>query len=399
MMDCSRALELMSLFIDGELNGKIESNLKQHINTCNSCKREYDIQKSIREILINMPPVELPADFNTRLHQKLTELESTLSVKQKFWQRSRGLFKAAVLAASFILVIAFAINMSNGISSHKIIENSGNTVKTTTQQSQYALNANTSNNTIKAEKSQEPKTDAIKTAGGSSYRGLSPNYERKITKDATIAIETDNVDSCYDKILKMIGESNGYIESSSEATSNDSTRMVNLVLKIPEDKFENSITYIKSLGNVTALRIGSNDVTEQYYDVQARIKNFEIQEQKLQEILNKANTVSEILQVESEINRVRTEIDSLKGQLKMWDSLTSLSTINLSIKELRVSKDSISFISMSGIRNDIVKAAVTSINFLILLLRKSIILFIMVIPYLIIISIGYKVYIYFKKRG
>lgn len=398
-MDCSRALKLMSLYIDGELNGKIENDLRQHLSTCDSCRREYDMQNSIREILIKMPPIELPADFNESLHQKLYKLERTLSVKRKFLQSGRGLFRVAAFVTSFILVLVFAINMFNGISSHKIIENSGNAVKTAEKQSKYALDANTSNNTIKAEKSQGTKSDAIMTTGGSSYRGLPPNYERKITKDATITIETDNVNSCYDKILKMIDENKGFIESSSEATSNDSTRMVNLVLKIPEDKFEGSIAYIKGLGNVTALRIGSNDITEQYYDVQARIKNLEIQEKKLQDIMNKANTVSEILQVESEINRVRTKIDSLKGQIKMWDSLTSLSTINLSIKELRVSNDGISFVSMSGIWNDIVKAIVTSINFLILLLRRSIVLFIMLLPYLLLIYIGYKVYIYIKKRG
>jgi hypothetical protein len=105
-----------------------------------------------------------------------------------------------------------------------------------------------------------------------------------------------------------------------------------------------------------------------------------------------------MLEVESEINRIRSEIESMEGQLKLWENLTSLATINLSIKEIPKDEKPLAIVSFKGIGKGIKEAFINNMNFLIFFMKKLIIILVIILPYSVLALIGYKVYIYFKKR-
>ncbi|EIW00850.1 DUF4349 domain-containing protein [Thermoanaerobacter siderophilus] len=381
MMDCKKALQLIPRYIDGELDVAQKEELEKHIESCESCRKEYQLEKNIIESLKNMPPLELPEDFNKKIHEKLVYQKNILEKKK---ERLKKTLTVAVIAASFILMTVFVVNIFKFDKSSRIESSAPSNNIKMTQSADLSK--------------KEGINNEVNMFSITGQRGLPAGTSRKITKNATISLEVEDVNVCYDKVFKLVKEAEGFIESSDETVFTDNTKRINLVLKVREDKFESVISQIKEFGKVTALRIDSKDVTEQYYDLKARLKNLEIEEQKLQDIMNKASTVKEMLEVESEINRIRSDIESMKEQLKVWENLTRLGTINLLIREVSKVEKPTTLVSFKGIGRDIKQAFINNVNFLIFFIKKLIIILVIVLPYGALAFIGYKVYIYFKKR-
>lgn len=381
MMDCKKALQLIHRYIDGELDTAQKEELEKHIESCESCRKEYQLEKNIIESLKNMPPLELPEDFNKKIHEKLVYQKNILEKKK---ERLKKTLTVAVIAASFILMTVFVVNIFKFDKSSRIESSAPSNNIKMTQSADLSK--------------KEGINNEVNMFSITGQRGLPAGTSRKITKNATVSLEVEDVNVCYDKVFKLVKEAEGFIESSDETVFTDDTKRINLVLKVREDKFESVISQIKEFGKVTALRIDSKDVTEQYYDLKARLKNLEIEEQKLQDIMNKAPTVKEMLEVESEMNRIRSEIESMKEQLKVWENLTSLGTINLSIKEVSKVEKSPTLGSFKGIGREVKQAFVNNVNFLIFFIKKLIIILVIILPYIVLALIGYKVYIYIKKR-
>lgn len=162
--------------------------------------------------------------------------------------------------------------------------------------------------------------------------------ERKLIKEGSISFETDSVDKTKKYIESKVKFFEGYI---SKEYSYDYTEQKQYVLevRIPSQKLDDFITslsgVIVSLDNKD---IQVKDVTEEYVDVEARIKSKKEVMQRYTEILKQAKSISEMLDIEREIGTLQADIESLEGRLKYLQNQTSLSTLNLTFYEHR-SKD------------------------------------------------------------
>jgi hypothetical protein len=159
---------------------------------------------------------------------------------------------------------------------------------------------------------------------------------RKIIKDGEIAIEVERLDSSYEEIFKLTRELEGE-EFSKNYYSRETNSMV-LVIKIPPqnlEKFEEALRILVGKGKVKRSEIKSQDITNQYYDVRARLDSFKVSRDQLQKIMEKAETVEEILSVHRELYAMQAEIEALEGQIKLWDRLVGMATITLAIEEMR----------------------------------------------------------------
>ncbi len=388
-MQCSKVKKLINLYIDEELSKGQMEEISDHIDLCTGCKNDYYELMSVKKFLQNMPPIELPNNFNDMLHAKLLEEKKNLESGQSYKKPIKIKFRiaAAVIASLFILSLGFKL-FENKINNVGVTETALSTKSAVNYSSKTSISSGKAASDLKKDVSQANAFDL--------NRGLDLDYERKITKDATISIETDSADECYNKILNISKQYNGYIESSSESSTRDNKKTINVVLKIPSDDFEDVIANIKSLGDVKTIRTISNDITEQYYDLESRIKNLEIQEEKLQELLKKASNISDILQVEDKLNEVMTQIDSYKNQIKIWDNMTSMSTINLTFVQV-VPQTKFGDIFGKSILNDILNSVLKSLKIFFEFLKYVFIISIYLLPFSILaylIYIGYKL---FKK--
>jgi type III secretory pathway component EscV len=158
---------------------------------------------------------------------------------------------------------------------------------------------------------------------------LAEKIEKKIIKTADITLEVRNLRDSRQAIEKTISKYKAYIseEKESNSSSNIST---SLIIRIASEKFDSLVNDISTIAkNVDSKNISLSDVTEEFIDIQARLKNKKEVEKQYQEILKKARTIDEILQVNEHLRRVREEIESQEGRLKYLENKVSLSTINL----------------------------------------------------------------------
>lgn len=153
--------------------------------------------------------------------------------------------------------------------------------------------------------------------------------EQKIIKNANLRFETDDLLETAQTIGRAIKKYHAQTQSDSEGkTDYELTR--NMVVRIPAQNFETFMADIsKGVKYFDTKEISSEDVTEQYFDTEARIKAKKVLEQRYLELIGKAKKVSEVLEIEKELSAIREEIEAKEGQLRFMKSRIALSTINI----------------------------------------------------------------------
>lgn len=153
---------------------------------------------------------------------------------------------------------------------------------------------------------------------------------QKLIKTGNLSFEVNDISSTQKRLHDLAKKYNGYI--SNETSNNYGHRINNeLILRFPNKHFENLIADISTgVEHFDQKNIRVQDVTEEFLDVSSRIENKKKLEERFSEILKKATTVAEILEIEKEINTLRTEIERLEGRLKYLKNQVSLSTLTIS---------------------------------------------------------------------
>ncbi|RZN43469.1 MAG: DUF4349 domain-containing protein [Methanophagales archaeon ANME-1-THS] len=159
------------------------------------------------------------------------------------------------------------------------------------------------------------------------------NTERKIIQRASVRIEVKDFQARSDALFEIVERSNGFVSDSYSYVTATGHRRGEITIRVPKDKFLSAIHELEQLGTVQSKQISGEDVTEEYIDLQARLNNSERQEKRLLEILEKADEVKDILEVERELERVRGEIERLTGRITYLENRVELATISVSLYE------------------------------------------------------------------
>ena len=136
----------------------------------------------------------------------------------------------------------------------------------------------------------------------------------------------------HNRIRSLAEGSNGYVAGTSRSKIGNQA-IAEITIRIPQNRFHSAINEIENYGNVLDERTNSEDVTEQYIDLKARLKNLEKLEESLTDLLNRTATVEEVIKVEQELARIRGEIDSLQGQVNYLERNVTMSMIQVSLRE------------------------------------------------------------------
>lgn len=164
----------------------------------------------------------------------------------------------------------------------------------------------------------------------------------KIIYSADATVETTAFDETLAKIDELIGQYGGWVESSSISGANyynlthghTGSRTASYTLRIPSEAFDEVMGGLSALGNVPYSHVYTENVTAQYYDTQARLDSYKTQEQSLLKLMEKAESVEDIITIESKLAEVRYSIESLQSSLNNWDRRVSYSTVYLSVEEV-----------------------------------------------------------------
>ncbi len=160
-----------------------------------------------------------------------------------------------------------------------------------------------------------------------------PIYERKLTKNGSIQFQTSDLNKTKQFIIHAVNTLNGYIAN--DNLSESDKRVANTITaRIPAEKTDSLIRLIESnASKIDFKNIDVEDVTEQFIDLESRIKTKKEVETRYRELLAKANTVEEILKIEEQIGNIRTEIESAEGRLRYLSNQVRYSTLTVTFYE------------------------------------------------------------------
>ena len=157
-----------------------------------------------------------------------------------------------------------------------------------------------------------------------------PAAERKIIFIASLSIEVEEVEAAVDRARAVAESLGGFVEHLSSSGGSETPR-ADLTIRIPQTGFSDALEHIESLGEVQFRNLGSEDVTEQFIDLGARLKSSMAEEKSLLALLERSNSVTEILTVERELTRVRADIERAQGRLNFLERRVDLATIQVSL--------------------------------------------------------------------
>jgi len=155
--------------------------------------------------------------------------------------------------------------------------------------------------------------------------------KRIVTQRANISVDVENINQAKDALLILIEKHGGHI-----VTANLYEKRYNASAKVPSTKLMETLNEIATLGEKTAQSISQNDVTTQFVDNEARLKNLLLFRDKMKALLNRTSNIEEIVKIERELRRVQTEIDSIEGRQKYLKDAIALTPIGINFKEKRV---------------------------------------------------------------
>ncbi len=180
------------------------------------------------------------------------------------------------------------------------------------------------------------------TGGFGSIEGSAQDSvvsDRKIIKNVRESIQTDRYDDFMKELKENIAELGGYISSqthSGESYYNtDRLRSSSLEIRIPADRLADFTSKIENLAVVVSYNEYMNDVTGSYVDVESRIAVLAAEEAALLEMLEKAVSVADTLEIRSRLNAVQSDLASYRAQKAAYDSLVAYSTVSMNVSEVR----------------------------------------------------------------
>lgn len=177
--------------------------------------------------------------------------------------------------------------------------------------------------------SSENLDEVVVTGSAIKSKSASFKTEKKLIKNGNISFETEDLEKTKANITALINKYGGYISSDSQNFYGN-TKSINLSVRIPAQNFDSILSGIsKNVTNFDNKDIRISDVTEQFLDLETRLKNKKELEKKYLDILKKAKSVKDILDVERELGKLREGIESAEGRLKYLQNQVSFSTLNI----------------------------------------------------------------------
>src|SRR6266853_435280 len=157
---------------------------------------------------------------------------------------------------------------------------------------------------------------------------------RKLIRNATVELEIVSFDDALQKITAIANDERGYVATTSSQKQANGKLRGEVVVKVLPENLDRFLQKIRKLGELKNQTLGTEDVTKAYFDTDARLKNARVMEQRLIDMLKtKTGKVSDLLQVEKELGRVREDIEKMQGELKYWDSQVQFATVTISLAE------------------------------------------------------------------
>ncbi len=421
-MNCEQVRDSISSYIDNELTKEEKIKFEAHIKECKDCYEEY---RSIFEVvgkLSNVREKPMPEGFRSELKGKLENVARDQKNQHKPNIRKPKFNRWTSIAAILLvgIVITAILNGPYSPFGKHTMDFSG---AATEESGEPEFGMSTAGdgvagraNDMAAGRDHDMAYDIDEQLEAESKESSSdsregdlehlPNMQERIIYSARLVIQVDNLDRVFQDIIDYTKDAGGFIQNSYTRSpqnvysdTGSSLREGYLYLRIPSEKFDDAIKSIGEMGNVIENQRNGENITTQYRDIETELSNLEVQEERILEIMKKADQVEDILNIERELNRIRTEINQRKNILKNWDQLVDYSSIEVSLREEKFSTSGIQGSPFKDLGGKIQKGFIQSINLIVAGIAKGMIFIARAIPFIILLILLYMIYRrWFRER-
>ena len=177
-------------------------------------------------------------------------------------------------------------------------------------------------------------------AGNTGSTGSAGVQNQKLIRTMTLDTETEDLDALLASLSQKISALGGYVENKNvrngSASATKRYRYANLTIRVPVDQLDAFVEHVSGASNVVHYSENAKDITLSYVATQSRIIALETEQTRLLELLAQAENMSDLLQIEARLTEVRTELEQVTSQLRLYDNLVDYGTVHLSITEVQV---------------------------------------------------------------
>ena len=153
---------------------------------------------------------------------------------------------------------------------------------------------------------------------------------KQVISQASVALEVSDVSTAVNQVETLAQNLQGSVDNMSSSGSQNQ-QQANLTIRVPANQFLAALNQLQTMGTVESQNINTQDVTQQYIDLQAQLTSAQLEEQSLQAILAKATTVSDEIAIQQQLTQVISQVESLQGQINYMQNQVAMSTITVSL--------------------------------------------------------------------
>jgi len=342
--------EKLMAYLDGELTADRARATAAHLGECAECQglvvELREVSQDLKTWTVKAPDSAIPPAVANALAENRPESRKVFPAHQRSWREvlgQRWLTVWRVGALATILLLAFGIPRLNRRSTKYAYSKPHETVLLVTPETPEAIagggggggggDRDKLETFAKLQSAPPVKFKAEQHNQSSEEHGPIANGPM-IIRTAQLSLITKEFDKVRVNLEAILKRHRGYFGELKVGGSTGSGRTLTATLRVPADQLDATLTEVKTLGRVESESQGGQDVTSQYVDLQARLANARNTEQRLTDLLrNRTGKLSDVLEVEQELDRVRGEIEQMEAERKNMANQVSYATLNATISE------------------------------------------------------------------
>lgn len=352
-MKCKEMQKNLSCYLDGELTEEEQDLLEEHLATCSLCQAELSALQAMVSQFAALEQVDPPASLRYEFHTKL--IEEGRSWGQKLGLKLKNLRQYPVfypVIVSLLFFFALIPFLTKSVPWEEELKDNG------VQEEFYEIAPLAREGHLMMDAVDVvPEMLSVKQLAGPIM--LTP----KLIKNAEIVLAVDDYQQVATELKNKVEVLQGYITNEQvEVLDERGSKQAYLQIRIPQIKFAEFLVIIEDLGKLKNSNVYTEDVTEEYIDVESRLRVLQTKEARLLAILAQSGELSDVLAVENELAQTRSQLESGEGRLRYLSNQTEFATFNLSIKQNVAAFTRISTKGLEGIGGRAKEAFVRAIN-------------------------------------
>lgn len=314
-MQCAEAREQLGAYLDGGLDAEWQRVVEKHVEACDRCRADVDALRETITAVRTLAPVDPPASLRAHVRDRVAAVPAH-GTRLTRLVRSTPFRVAATVAAALVLLVGVgSLRRAPVVSRFAAPPVIGLDRSATVGPAPVSIGAPSG---------PEPAPPFAPFAAV-------PTTERRVIRQAEMTLETGSLEDAVDEASAVAEQNGGYVEQA--LTGSDEPRTARLVLRVPADRFDDALEALAKLGQVGHRAVTGRDVTEEYVDLAARVRNLQREEARLLDLYARGDRIPDLLAVEERVAAVREKIERVQGRMQYLDHNADLARIDLDLRE------------------------------------------------------------------